>query len=76
MREVALASPWMRGAPEKIAGMWLVLLAGIGGAIYGVALLALSRHVDIAAGQAACGLALIAWVIFHPTRVPETPTGV
>lgn len=64
----------MRGAPEKYAAMGLVFAAGLCAAVYGVVMLVLSRHVGPAAAQAAGGLALIGWVIFHPARAAE-PAG-
>jgi hypothetical protein len=56
---------------EKHVALWLVFLAGLGAAIYGVYLLLGLRHVELAAAQVGGGLALVAWVIFHPARVPE-----
>lgn len=55
----------------KHVALWLVFLAGLGTAVYGVYLLLGLRHLEAASLQAAGGLALIAWVIFHPARVPE-----
>lgn len=54
--------------------MGLVFAAGLCAAVYGVVMLVLSRHVGPAAAQAAGGLALIGWVIFHPARAAE-PAG-
>jgi hypothetical protein len=59
----------MRAVSEKHAAMLVVFTAGVSAAIYGVVLLVLSRHVELAAAQAAGGLALVGWVIFHPARV-------
>jgi len=58
----------MRSAVEKHVALWLVFAAGLVAAIYGVYLLLGLQHLELAAAQAAGGLALIAWVIFHPTR--------
>jgi hypothetical protein len=59
----------MRPAPEKHLALWTVFLAGVLAAVYGIYLLVGLRHVGLAAGDAAGGLALIAWVMFHPARV-------
>ena len=45
-----------------------VLVAGIAAATWGIALLVLDRNDAVAIVAAACGLALVAWVIFHPAR--------
>lgn len=63
----------MRGAPEKYVAISLVFLAGVAAAVYGVFLLLTDRHVETASLEAAGGFALLAWVIFHPARVPEHP---
>jgi hypothetical protein len=62
----------MGSAPEKHVAILLVFLAGLCGAVYGFFQLVLSHDYDFAAPQAAGGLALIAWVLFHPARVPES----
>jgi hypothetical protein len=61
----------MRGAPEKHIGLWLVFTSGVLAGVYGIVLILLEQHVDVAAAVAAGGLALVAWVIFHPARAAE-----
>jgi len=53
---------------SQLAGIFLVLLAGIAAGVWGVSLLVLDRHDATAGLVTACGLALVAWVIFHPAR--------
>lgn len=55
----------------KHLGLLAVLGAGMLAAVYGVAMLVLLRDPDVNSVQAAGGFALVAWVIFHPARVPE-----
>jgi hypothetical protein len=52
----------------KLAGIALVLLAGIAAGVWGVVLLVLDRQEAVALTATACGLGLVAWVIFHPAR--------
>ena len=61
----------MPQAVEKHVGLWVVFAAGVAAAVYGVYLLTGLHHLAPALGQAAGGLALIGWVIFHPARAPE-----
>lgn len=61
----------MAGASLKHLGMLVVFAAGFAAAVYGVAMLVLLRDPDTASAQAAGGLALVAWVIFHPAREAE-----
>jgi hypothetical protein len=61
----------MAQAPEKHLALWLVFAAGLVASVYGVYQLLGLRNVGLGAAQAAGGLALIAWVIFHPARAPE-----
>jgi hypothetical protein len=61
----------MRGAAEKYVGLWLVFCSGVLAGVYGIVMVLLEQHVGQAAAEAAGGLGLIAWVIFHPARVPE-----
>lgn len=61
----------MAGASLKHLGMLLVFAVGFAAAVYGVAMLVLLRDLDSASVQAAGGLALVGWVIFHPARAPE-----
>jgi hypothetical protein len=58
----------MGAAPEKHLGLWLVFVSGVLAGVYGIVLILLERHVDEAVAVAAGGLALVAWVIFHPAR--------
>jgi hypothetical protein len=58
----------MPQALEKHLALWTVFVSGLGAAVYGIYLLVGLRHVGLAAVQAAGGLALIAWVMFHPAR--------
>jgi hypothetical protein len=53
---------------SQLAGIFLVLLAGIAAGVWGFSLLVLGRNESEALAAAACGLALVAWVIFHPAR--------
>jgi hypothetical protein len=62
----------MRQPIAPHVGLWLVFAAGVVAAVAGVALLLLSHDPDISAAEAAGGFALVAWVIFHPARAPET----
>ena len=55
----------------KLLGLLLVFAAGIAASVIGFARLALVRDLDTSSVLAAGGLALVAWVIFHPARVPE-----
>ena len=59
----------MPQAVVKHVALWLVFLVGLSAAVYGFYLLVGLRHVEFAAVQSAGGLALVAWVIFHPARV-------
>jgi hypothetical protein len=59
----------MRSAGAKLAAVFLVLLAGISAGVAGFALLVLDFDEPFAVTAAACGLALVAWVFFHPARV-------
>jgi hypothetical protein len=59
----------MRSAGAKLAAVFLVLLAGISAGVTGVALLVLDFDEPFALTAAACGLALVAWVILHPARL-------
>jgi hypothetical protein len=61
----------VRGALEKYVGLWLVFCSGVLAGVYGLVMVLLERHVGPAAVEAAGGLSLIAWVIFHPARAPE-----
>lgn len=61
----------MRPAPEKHAALWLVFAAGVAAAVWGVYLLLGLRDLAQASLETAGGLGLIAWVMFHPARVPE-----
>lgn len=63
----------MRSAGAQLAAVSLVLLAGIFAGVSGVALLVLDRHEAFALTATACGLALVAWVMFHPARVATDP---
>jgi divalent metal cation (Fe/Co/Zn/Cd) transporter len=63
----------MRSAGAQIAAVFLVLLAGISAGVSGVALLVLDTHEPFALTATACGLALVAWVMFHPARVATDP---
>jgi hypothetical protein len=58
----------MRSAGAKLAAVLLVLLAGISAGVTGFALLVLDFDEPFALTAAACGLALVAWVILHPAR--------
>jgi len=58
----------MPRAVAQLATVWLVLLSGVLAAVSGVALLVLDVDEPFAAPAAAGGLALVAWVIFHPRR--------
>ncbi len=58
-------------APEKHVALWLVFLAGAAAAVLGVTQLLLMRHLGTAGAETVLGLVLLAWVIFHPARVPE-----
>ncbi len=49
--------------------VWLVFLSGLLAGVSGVALLVLDLDEPFAGPAAAGGLALVAWVIFHPQRV-------
>jgi sugar phosphate permease len=55
-------------AVEKHLALWLVFAAGVGASVYGFYLLFGLREVELATAQAAGGMALIAWVMFHPAR--------
>jgi len=61
----------MRPAVEKHVALWLVFAAGLAASVYGVYELLGRRNVASAVAQALGGLLLIAWVIFHPARVPD-----
>jgi len=63
----------MRSAGAKLAAVFLVLLAGISAGVAGVAQLVLDRNEPFALAVAACGLALVAWVTFHPARLESEP---
>jgi hypothetical protein len=63
--------PAVRGALEKYVGLWLVFCSGLLAGVYGLVMILLERHVGPAAAETVGGLCLIAWVIFHPARVPE-----
>jgi hypothetical protein len=58
----------MPKAVEKHVALWLVFAAGLAAAVLGVYELLDVRHLPLALAEAAGGLALIAWVIFHPAR--------
>jgi len=58
----------MPRAAAQLATVWLVLLSGVLAAVSGVALLVLDVDEPFAAPATAGGLALVAWVIFHPRR--------
>jgi hypothetical protein len=59
----------MRSAGAKLAAVFLVLLAGIAAGVAGFAMLVLGRDEELSLAAAACGLALVAWVILHPARL-------
>jgi hypothetical protein len=61
----------MGRALEKYVGLWLVFASGVLAGIYGIVMLLLEHRVELAAAEAAGGFGLIAWVMFHPARVPE-----
>ena len=65
---LALRFRAMRSAGAKLAAVLLVLLAGISAGVAGVAMLVLDRDEPFALTAAACGLALVAWVMLHPAR--------
>ena len=58
----------MGPAPEKHIALWTVFFAGVLAAVYGFYLLLGLHHLALASAQAAGGLSLIAWVMFHPAR--------
>lgn len=62
----------MRAAVETYVGIWLVFCSGVLAGIYGIVMLLLERHIGPAAVEAAGGLGLVAWVIFHPARAAES----
>ena len=47
---------------------WLVFVSGLLAGVSGVALLVLGLDEPFAASATAGGLALVAWVVFHPRR--------
>jgi len=57
--------PWIAA---QLAAVWLVFLSGVLAGVSGVALLVLDVDEPFAAPATAGGLALVAWVIFHPRR--------
>lgn len=61
----------MRSGLEKHVALWLVFAAGIAAAVYGIYLLVGLRDLAQASLETVGGLALVAWVLFHPARVPE-----
>jgi hypothetical protein len=58
----------MGASPEKHVGLWMVFMLGVLAGVYGFVLVLLERNVEPAVALAAGGLALVAWVIFHPAR--------
>jgi hypothetical protein len=62
----------MRGVWQKHLGLWLVFALGVAAGVWGVYLLVGDRSVVQGAVEAAGGLALVAWVFFHPARVAES----
>lgn len=58
-------------SPAKYLGLLAVFATGVVAAVFGFARLALLHDIDGAAPAAVLGLALVAWVIFHPARVSE-----
>ena len=61
----------MRQSLPKHLGLWLVFGAGAAAAVYGVFLFLTFDEPEFASAWAACGFALLAWVIRHPARPPE-----
>ena len=61
----------MGRSPWRYVALLAVFVIGVLAGVYGFAMLVLLRDLDVALAQAAGGLALVAWVIFHPARVPE-----
>jgi hypothetical protein len=59
----------MSSAAAQFATVWLVFVSGVLAAVAGVALLVLDQDEPFAAPATAGGLALVAWVIFHPRRL-------
>ena len=55
----------------KHLALLAVFGAGLVAAVFGFVRLVLVQDLDVASVQAAGGLSLVAWVIFHPARVPE-----
>ena len=60
-------------SPAKYLGLLAVFATGVVAAVYGFARLALLHDIDGASVVAILGLALVAWVIFHPARLPDDP---
>lgn len=58
----------MRCAGVDVITAWLVFLSGLLAGVSGVALLVLDVDEPFAGPATAGGLALVAWVIFHPRR--------
>jgi hypothetical protein len=61
----------MRQALAKHLGIPIVFVTGVLAAIHGVVLIVLLRLLTLASLEAAGGFVLVAWVIFHPARVPD-----
>jgi hypothetical protein len=55
----------------KHLGLLAVFGTGLIAAVYGFVRLVLVQDLDVASAEAAGGLSLLAWVIFHPARAPE-----
>ena len=58
----------------KHLGLLAVFATGLVAAVFGFARLALLQDYDASSVDAVLGLALVAWVIFHPARQPERVT--
>jgi ABC-type uncharacterized transport system permease subunit len=58
----------VRAPGSEAITVWLVFLSGLLAGVAGVALLVLDMDEPFAAPSTAGGLALVAWVIFHPLR--------
>lgn len=58
----------MPQALQKHVALWLVFAAGLAASVLGVYDLLGFRHLAVASAETAGGLALIAWVMFHPAR--------
>jgi hypothetical protein len=62
----------MRSDWRKHLGLWLVFAAGVVFGVVGVYFVVRDQNLARGIAEAVGGLALVAWVLFHPARLADS----